>query len=111
MGALHTNQCGLVHEEGLVLAAEYGEIALKTVCAAFQGDAALFLCTPPTRHLTHNMPILSFSVSFTTRNMRFCILPRVDLLSSPLRDHSVGPKGDVSWPPYDHCGLKKQGGH
>jgi len=37
VGALYTYQRGLVHEQSLVLAAEYGEIALKTVCAAFPG--------------------------------------------------------------------------
>jgi len=42
MGALHTNQCGLVHEEGLVLAAEYGEIVLQTVCGVPQGTPHSF---------------------------------------------------------------------
>ena len=95
MGALYTNQRGLVHEQSLVLAAEYGEIALKTVCAAFPGDAALFLYTPPMRHLTHDMPILSFSVSFTTQHMRFCILPRVD--------YCLAPSGIIQSPQKEMC--------
>jgi hypothetical protein len=42
VGALYTYQRGLVHEQSLVLAAEYDEIALKTVCAAFQGTPHCF---------------------------------------------------------------------
>ncbi len=64
MGPLHTNQCGLVHEEGLVLAAEYGEIVLETVCAAFPRGRRILFAQHLSAAFDTDHAHLIFSVSF-----------------------------------------------